>query len=383
MTMKIITTVGTSVFTNITSRTENKTISDLYKRLEKEPSANWEKQKVRIEQLGKATKIAWLNKPNDSAEIKSILAIASELKEDVEVYLLATDTVLSRLACELVREWFAKNYVEKKPAIDIKFNPQQDVITGLQVENAQQFNEGLVNLITRFYKLCGDYFENVIINITGGYKAIIPHLTILGQVNKVPVKYIFEDTDTLIEIPLLPLTINDSLFEKYEKEFWLIETETSIKKQDHYQFVEETAGCLDVNAKGEVTLNSLGIMLWTKYKSKCFFFYATDEVMADIGKQRMIQKVIAETFCEKQRRDFHIVCEDTHKTVFKQYSNVQRIYYFEDGERVFVYKTFEDHDAHERYIGDKKNTRFDEQFKQRVIKNSTLRKIEKVQGGRS
>lgn len=381
--MKIITTVGTSIFTN---KKENKAVRTAYKEIPENESADgWEEQSEagNIKKLATATKHAWENNEDDSAEIKSILAIARELKEDVEVYLLATDTLLSRLACELVGEWFAKNYVEKEPAIDIKFNAQQDVIKGLQVENAPSFEkEGLVNLITRFYQLCGDYFGNVVINITGGYKAVIPYLTILGQVNKVPVKYIFEETDTLIEIPLLPLTIDNFLFEKYGKEFCLIETETSLRKQDHYRFVEDAASCLDVDVAGEATLNSLGFMLWEKYKSKYFFFYASDEVMTDIKNQPMIKKVISETFCEKPLRDFHIVCEGTHKTVFKQNHNVQRIYYFEDGNRVFIYKTFEDHDAHERYINDKK-TRFVEQFKQRVIKDSTLQKIEKVQGGRS
>jgi hypothetical protein len=43
-----------------------------------------------------------------SAEIETLYKIAKEEKQDLEVYLLATDTVLSVLACELIKEWFDK-----------------------------------------------------------------------------------------------------------------------------------------------------------------------------------------------------------------------------------------------------------------------------------
>lgn len=346
-------------------------VRDGYKLLENQPATSWESLYEDIEHLKKNVIAAWLGKPNDSAEIESILAIARELKENVEVYLLATDTVLSRLACELLEEWFAKNYT-KTPTIALKFNAQHDLIKGLQVENAQQFkNEGLVNLITRFDQLCGGYFGNVVINITGGYKAVIPYLTILGQVNKVPVKYIFEETNTLIEIPGLPLTLDRSLFEKYEREFCLIDEETSLKKPDHYQFVEEAASCLEIGATGEATLNSLGLMLWTKYKSEHFFFYASEEVWNEIQSQKDIQRILKTKFHTPKVRQEKTEKKKEHY-VFDDGDNNNRIYYFEESGKVYVYKTFENEPKAKAFI----NTSLDRQVE---IGKAKLRRMS-IQG---
>jgi len=363
---KIITMVGTSIFTN---RIEHNVIRTKYKELEKEPYECWEEQldAGNIKELKTATKQALKNNRNYSAEIKSILSIAKELKENVvEVYLLATDTVLSRLACELIEEWFIENN-KGEPTIDVKFNEKQDVIEELQIENSQTFQKGLVNLITRFYAICGDYFDGVIINITGGYKAIIPYLTILGQVNKVPVKYIFEDTDTLIEIPFLPLIIDNDLFEKYEKEFYLIDKETSLEKKDHYQFTKDASSCLEM-AETQVSLNSLGIMLWGKHKQKYFFFYASNEVWKEIQSQENIKRILRTKFRVQESRQGKTEKKKDHY-VYDDGNNNNRIYYFEKNEGVYIYKTFENEQKAKAFI----NTPFNEKVE---IDKAELRKLE-------
>jgi putative CRISPR-associated protein (TIGR02619 family) len=148
-----------------------------------------------------------------SAEIKSIAAIRQETGEELDVHLVSTDTVLSRLAAEIIRDLLRE---ATGSGTEVIFDPNTDCIKGLQVGDAREFfRQGMVNLVQRLEEICGGYFGNVIFNITGGYKASIPYLTIMAQVNGAPICYIFEDTNKLIWIPQAPVDINWGLFEKY------------------------------------------------------------------------------------------------------------------------------------------------------------------------
>lgn len=79
---------------------------------------------------------------------------------------------------------------------------------------------GLPNLLSEIAQImekidlerkAGCQVEAVIIP-TGGYKAIIPYLTIAGILYGCPAYYIYEDSNVLIELPAPPLGINISVF---------------------------------------------------------------------------------------------------------------------------------------------------------------------------
>ncbi len=143
----------------------------------------------------------------------------------------------SRLAAELIKQWFEdKNCYQGEYAIKVIFNPDRHIIPGLQIKDKKAFqNNGLVELLNRFYSIAGNNYANTILNITGGFKALIPYLTILAQVNQVKIQYIFEDTDTLIEIPFLPLKIDDELFERWAVQFAQLESDF-LKRGENYTF---------------------------------------------------------------------------------------------------------------------------------------------------
>ena len=100
-------------------------------------------------------------------------------------------------------------------------------IEGLQVfDRVKLEREGLTNLVDEIYKLFEYYSpdeENVLLNITGGYKCIIPYLTILAQINRAPLFYINDETEELIKIPQAPLDIDWGMFEKYKNQILLLE----------------------------------------------------------------------------------------------------------------------------------------------------------------
>lgn len=158
---------------------------------------------------------------NASAEIKSICKIVEE-SEDTEfkVYLLCSDTAIGMSAGHLVKAFFEGYEMEGK-TITIEI-PEH--IKGLQIDNADKFeDEAVLDLITKINTITKWDNEkkalpkkDVILNISGGYKALVPIMTIVGQLQGVQLKYIYEDSDKLITIGNLPVNFDwDVIDENY------------------------------------------------------------------------------------------------------------------------------------------------------------------------
>ena len=367
----IITTVGTSVFTNLTKEGYHGDIKNVFDELKQIQFSEWGHNQGDItgkNGLKTLVENAIQNNHKASAEIESILKIAKG--EEVKIHLLATDTILSVLAAQIVEKWF-----EGKQDVTFNATYEQDVIRGLQVENLTDFKKGLRNLVERFYKIynANPNPKDYILNITGGYKGLIPFLTLLGQMTKIDLNYKFEETGSLIEIPRLPIKRDDDIFDEYLEVFQEIEEEVEIDGSKHYLFVQRAESCLETYNSGKsYTLNALGLLFWEAYKKEYFNFYCRDKVWSEFNIQEKTIHFFKQTFIEEEQRMKYNVCEKSHKTVCKKFSDVIRIYWFENDNRIFVYKTFDDHDKHERYIN---SVNFTEALKQEIIKNSKPRKI--------
>jgi putative CRISPR-associated protein (TIGR02619 family) len=207
----VITTVGTSIFSNYFDKEKNtniySSIKPHYEKLKNKSSSEWVSFQPRIHKL-KPKIINWAkNNKEASAEIKSLLAIRDDINDDLNVYLVATDTILSSLAAEIIKEVFKSDN-----KIDIKFDCNVDIINDLRVVDARKFaHEGLFNLINRIKQIQND---NTVFNITGGFKAVIPYLTIMAQIYGCEIYYIFEETDELISIRKMPIDFDFSIIEE-------------------------------------------------------------------------------------------------------------------------------------------------------------------------
>lgn len=232
--MRIITTVGTSLFENYQSNNKNDyDFKDCYQEF-KDKSDNFQillnsdsdsEYQEDIEYLLKPIKSWFLNQKDASAEIASILAIAGS-ETDIHVHLIATDTVLSVLAAELIRDWLNESeynitsYFTRPEKLKTQADSKH-IIHQLRVSSNKDFQEGFMNLIEVTSKLideCKEDKEEVVLNITGGYKAIIPIMTLIGQIKKVPLKYIYEESDLnkkteLVEVGNLPMNFDWAVME--------------------------------------------------------------------------------------------------------------------------------------------------------------------------
>jgi putative CRISPR-associated protein (TIGR02619 family) len=243
----IITTVGTSLFENymgseVIDLLDGKgysDISDCFKELkEKRNSASeYEENGSNEKLIRNAIKEKWLkgvtkNSDNDwdfgdlneyaSAEIESIIKIQKVENQKVKVYLICTDTVLSVLAAELIKGFFNCEDFEKTkyPNIEVV---KIEVATDLGVSDNDEYQKGFLSLMEivnteidaekqRNKNVKNDNKKGCILNITGGYKAIIPIMTLIGQIREVPLNYLYEDNEQnekpLLEIGNLPFNFD-------------------------------------------------------------------------------------------------------------------------------------------------------------------------------
>lgn len=369
---RVITTVGTSIFDNY--REESNKITTHYQALKEKPHKDWDNQKDRIKSVRESV-LKWSkNNENASAEIKSLLKIQESLKDNIEVYLLATDSIISRLSAELIKEWFAD-----REDINVQFDCSKDVISNLQVSNySALISEGLPNLINRINSIAGvetdsaGYFEDIIFNISGGYKAVIPYLTVMAAVNECEVAYIFEDTNSLIWIPPIPIKIDFEIFETYSDQIVCldkgIENYQDAKKKHFEEFSALEHKGLVEEAGNYALLSPIGKIFYEKFKNKFFLFYAPDDIFSLLRNQTDISRILKTKFRHKSLRDSKTEMKGNHY-VYDDGNNNNRIYYLEHNGYCYIYKTFQSEEDAREFI----NQPVD---KNKIIQESKLRKLE-------
>jgi len=368
--------VGTSLFENYLEKPSNDTnFKNSYKYFKdnKIKADDLDKESNREENIKRNLNESYFkNNPDASAEIKSLIKLKKELNEELEIYLLYSDTALSRLAAEILQNSLILYDGFKNCTVQ-----QPKKIKKLQIWNRDDFNEGMVNLIQRIENISQGYWENVIINITGGYKVTIPYLTILAQVNRCPIYYIFEDTDALIKIPYIPIDISWDIFDKYWEYFERIAHPNSIPKGDlKRDFLNECSNLCEetkIDNITYVTLGPIGEILWRKYKSRFFIFYAPEEIYNEIQSQDHIMHILTSKFGNDEIRKSKTEIKNGHY-VYDDGNNPYRIFYFEHEGKIYIYKTFENHKEYENYFNQMK---FDESFRKQIIEKSKIYKIRK------
>jgi putative CRISPR-associated protein (TIGR02619 family) len=341
---KIITTVGTSLVTNLKS--DKPTLCNNLLSLEGKTSNDFDFNKDKVVHLKKTLLDALIEKDDfsffkASAEIESLFKIKEKYGDGLEVYLIASDSILSPLCAEILKE------VLQKKEFTINFNRNLDIIKGLLVNNRATFiRDGLSNLINRISVISNDYFDNIIFNITGGYKGVIPYLTIISMINSAGLCYIYEKSSELIEIPSLPIKINFDIFKKYSEYIEILKN--GIKnyhreKNSNYQIWEEIENNGLVETADTIAiLSPVGNIFYQKYKNLIFSFYAPDDIWADIESSKIFLNTIKNRFSNNNLRK-HQSEEKNKHICFGEGRGDVRVFYFEESGNIYIYKIYPEH----------------------------------------
>ena len=262
--MIAMTTVGTSILEYVKSETSR--VEELIDELDNKPVSKMDEYGSQVSSLSEIIKKLFAGDRDyrvriaESAELSCFEKIKKQYPEDTawDVRLLCSDTIHSHICADVIAGALDENY-------------KVETIEKLNLTDAKTFQrDGLTNLFKKLrdpttrppslYK--NTLLETrVIYNITGGYKALIPYMTIFAQMSRAPIYYLFENTDTLIKIPQLPVTVD---FERLipHKSFLLDLRNNFINTYQFSAYAESNdnilASCIDDSESDNICLNTIG-----------------------------------------------------------------------------------------------------------------------------
>jgi putative CRISPR-associated protein (TIGR02619 family) len=167
-----------------------------------------------------------------SAEIHSLVRIG--ITNEDRIILLASSTD-DGYCCALAVERYLKHHWEN-------IYVRTEKVSGLQISDAELFRTtGVVEFVRLILREVDNYdASNIILNPTGGFKALVPYTVLVGMLKGVKCGYIFEQSTTLLELPPLPVEFKRSQFQAYRDLFEKIERETEISKAEWEERVPYT-----------------------------------------------------------------------------------------------------------------------------------------------
>jgi putative CRISPR-associated protein (TIGR02619 family) len=352
--IKIITTVGTSLFTNYTKNEvrdsflndDYQNISDELKKLEKLSSSDYNNQKSgrTIDKVKSVIENKWLKgliKKDDeweikenalnqdaSAEIKSILKIIEKGK-DYKIYFLQSDTVLSRLAAEILSSNMKQFTSQNIEIVNLTIN-------NLVAESFEKFNQGLTNLVRKIREIIKnelalkfeDTFsaENLrkisnefIFNISGGYKATLPYLTLLAQLYKIESKYIFEESEEMISIPNINIGLDELFIEKIFMDLSSNTFQDMLSKSqlENYGLIQKENKRFELTALGEMvkdyaenhTASAKNIFGYI-VEFKLFEYFINNPISLNGKQLKKVERSV------QYQREFDIVLSNEKENIF-------------------------------------------------------------------
>ena len=284
-----------------------------------------------------------------SAETNSLARLDLAAQKN-DICLLHSETKEGRICAEetvcLIKKFLAPQKLELRQ------------IEGLQVEDASRFRQvGIQRLFATLDELHQRY-GNSLLNVTGGFKSVVPYMTIYGQLHRIPVVYIFERSEQLITLPPVPVNYDwDRLAQAGDALRWLEQEGVgsdeeffrkipgvSFEKREWFRSLLEQEG-------GEVTLSAFGMLLANALRQQEASVYLSPKAWKDdqrsSGKVRVQFKQMlsraGNPIWRKQKFHKH----SSELIIFKPGDTGERMGAFLRGDRVYICRLWATHDQYD------------------------------------
>jgi putative CRISPR-associated protein (TIGR02619 family) len=162
-----------------------------------------------------------MNPKRASSEANSLLQMA---EQNDHLVLLHTQTLEAIRCAELLRDYFHNEGYKHVRLVPLEFqgDPKHIETTGLR------------NLIDTLIDEIEDAQRNrqeVVINATAGFKAQVVYSTMIGMIYHVPVKYLYEDFQSLVTFNSISVDWDTSLFLTYDGFFKWVDAAPRTKQE--------------------------------------------------------------------------------------------------------------------------------------------------------
>lgn len=252
----IVTSVGTSLLTNVADSTER---SELLRCTNLGEADLNDSQLALISNIeGRARDRLAGAGPDESVRASAELAVLTPLLQTLPTsrvthWLMHSDTALGAVATKLLADHLAATNA----------TVQRAQIKHLRTTSVADFQLGATELA----RWCTDTLpghrdagDRVIFNVAGGFKSLSGYLQTIGMFYADETIYTFEGTGELLTIPQLPitLTVDDEQFELLRKVHLGVGDATALAAQLPRSLIEQAEEIVDLSAFGQVLWERAG-----------------------------------------------------------------------------------------------------------------------------
>lgn len=321
------------------------------------PGYGWEEDTIEFEQqISKRAAGLKQDVRGISAEMNSLERLSLTLSS--KVVLLATDNAASKACANELKKLIGQYFKLADKNIEIKR------IKGLQVHNVKALKEqGFRELVTTVLSYLTDddlnYQYEVILNPTGGYKGVIPFLTVLGMLYGKSSVYIFEHAEQLINLPPLPFSFDIEIYNRVVPALKRIDEQTAISEQEYYASIinyteqEKPLFTSFIEPVGDnmVTISSLAEVLLSIENRNASPFVSqnlievlqSDNTSPALALKRLIKNSVNPLWRKQHSEKWH----QTDLIVIKQNATAERLAGFIKDDTFHVAYAFRTHEAYE------------------------------------
>ena len=281
------------------------------------------------------------------------------------VHLLHTDTQDGKVCAEALKDLLSGRLLKgKKLCKTIELYRVQ----GLQVDDRDKFRrEGINSLFSALDKLYTEAGKlddrDIALNITGGFKAVVPYVTLFGLLYRIPVVYIFERSNALITLPPAAINFDFDRMAQAAEAIVLLEQEGAITRDRFFEHIdpnpthwerdwfdallEEEDGLVTLSAFGHLACRVVSQAPQTILMSSNAM-EAYENATADVKRRfdEMLRKVANPLMREQKVHSF----TGTDLSVYKPGNTSERMAYFVANDEVHVCELYPTHAQYVRKL---------------------------------
>lgn len=305
-----------------------------------------------------------------SAETHSLYRL--KVNGDDQVVLLHTETDDGEVCAEALRQ-----VIED----ELGANCEIRRIEGLQIHDGERFRKvGIYNLFKVLGEECAEWKDEaanereVILNTTGGFKAVVPYITLFGLFHGIEVVYIFEWSDSLIRLPPLPFNFDYERLAQARAALQLLKKEGTLPKEEFFKAIPGLSyhkrpyyeSLLEEDEQGYVTLSGIGFWFLDRWEKDTKEIYlspkareAYERSQGEVRERitRFLASLRDPLARNKHKHPFH----GTDLDVFKMPHQAERVAGFVRGDRLYVCLIYLSHDEYDRDLRHRRRAEFEGQ----------------------
>ena len=255
-----------------------------------------------------------------------------------------------------------------KKLIEAKFERTATTheVEGLQVTDRNAFRrQGINSLFNELDKIATPCIaagtRDIALNVTGGFKAVVPYATLFGLIYRIPVVYIFERSKSLIVLPPAPINFDFERIGQAAEAIEELAKAGAMARQSFYDKIKPRPGAIEEGwfdslleeEDSLVTLSAFGFLAYRVIQTPEIHLLLSPS--AATAYRKATGTALAEFDSIRRGLGNALIRESklhpfngTDLKVYKPGNTGSRAAYFEDGENVCVCELWSDHDAYER-----------------------------------